>query len=62
MIAYIPGAPVTGGFAVAPLSLVEQRVTNALLIQMTNTADNNINTLRNDEAPALGLTVPIPSA
>ena len=51
-----------GGNSVSTLSLLEQRVQTALLLQMTNTADNNQNTLRNDEAPVLGIPVPVPSA
>ena len=55
-------ASLVGGNSVATLSLLEQRVQTALLLQMTNTADNNQNTLRNDEAPVLGIPVPVPSA
>ena len=43
-------------------SLLEQRVQTGLLVQIANTGDNNVNQLRNDEAPPLGLTVPIASA
>lgn len=57
-----PPNVLVGGQPISSLQLIEQRVTNALLIQEVNTGDNNINTLRNDEAPVLGITVPVPSA
>lgn len=46
----------------ALLTLLETRVQTGLLVQIANTADNNVNSLRNDEAPVLGLTVPVLSA
>lgn len=47
---------------VALLQLLESRVQTGLLVQIANTADNNVNTLRNDEAPVLGVAVPVASA
>jgi len=54
--------PTVAGYLTDNLVLVENRVQTALLTQIANTADNNSNTLRNDEAPVLGLPVPVPSA
>lgn len=51
-----------GGNNVNALSLLENRVQTELLAQIANTGDNNVNTLRNDEAPALGVSVPVTSA
>lgn len=52
----------SGGTNLAALNLVEQRVQTELLIQIANTADNNSNQLRNDQAPVLGVAVPVTSA
>lgn len=51
-----------GGNATSQLTLLEQRVQTELLVQIANTADNNSNQLRNDQAPALGVAVPVTSA
>lgn len=57
------GTPVqAAGYISENLVLLENRVQTALLMQILNGADNNVQTLRNDEAPVLGLTVPIPTA
>jgi hypothetical protein len=54
--------PTAAGYLTDNLILIENRVQTALLAQVANTADNNVNQLRNDEAPVLGLATPIPSA
>lgn len=56
------GFPTVAGYLTDNLILIENRVQTALLAQVANTGDNNVNTLRNDEAQVLGQALPIPSA
>lgn len=61
MTTYIPATAAIGG-NLANLQLIEQRVQTGLLMQVLNNADNNVQQLRNDEAPVLLVAVPVPTA
>lgn len=54
--------PFISGNSATTLDLLEARVQTQLLMQILNGPDNNVQQLRNDEAPVLGVATPVPTA